>query len=322
MNQTVQRFGMGMIAGVVLLTGLSFVSYGAWNSYLELLTHFKLQYALLSLVLAIGLVQIRCRTWILISLFCLALQSVDLLVWYIPTSQNPASHSSTLKVLAVNVNIRNQNYDRVLELVKIESPDVAVFLETNDDWVKHLQVLRNTFPYFYRSTPQNFDILLYSRSPLTSISTNFLAPTDRPHLAATLTLNGQTITLIAIHPPPPLPRLFRDRNQQLETVSRYVQDLNTPMILLGDFNITPWSPYYRQFIHQTGLHNVRQGFGILPTFPAAIRGVEFPAWLVAILGIPIDHCLVRSLQPISVRVGAAIGSDHLPILVELRLLAR
>jgi molecular chaperone GrpE (heat shock protein) len=29
-------------------------------------------------------------------------------------------------------------------------------------------------------------------------------------------------------------------------------------------NITPWSPYYRGFVEQTKLVNVRKGFGLLP----------------------------------------------------------
>lgn len=72
-----------------------------------------------------------------------------------------------------------------------------------------------------------------------------------------------------------------------------------------------WSPFYRSLIKRSGLHNARQGFGILPSQ----SGI---APQLAILSAPIDHCLVSSdIQVQNFRLGSDIGSDHLPIVADL-----
>ena len=40
-----------------------------------------------------------------------------------------------------------------------------------------------------------------------------------------------------------------------------------PLILMGDFNTTPWSLAFRRLIRQTGLRNAAAGFGYLATWP-------------------------------------------------------
>jgi len=83
------------------------------------------------------------------------------------------------------------------------------------------------------------------------------------------------------------------------------------VIIAGDLNVSMWSPFYRSLIKQSGLHNARQGFGILPSQ----SGI---APQFAILSAPIDHCLVSSdIQVENFRLGSNIGSDHLPIIADL-----
>jgi endonuclease/exonuclease/phosphatase (EEP) superfamily protein YafD len=83
------------------------------------------------------------------------------------------------------------------------------------------------------------------------------------------------------------------------------------VIIAGDLNVSMWSPFYRSLIKRSGLHNARQGFGILPTQ----SGIS-PQF--AIFSAPIDHCLVSSdIQVKNFRLGRHIGSDHLPIIADL-----
>ena len=81
--------------------------------------------------------------------------------------------------------------------------------------------------------------------------------------------------------------------------------------MMGDLNVSLWSPFYHSMIQKSGLHNARRGFGILPTH--SIVAPQFAA-----LSAPIDHCLVSSqIQVKNFQLGQAIGSDHLPIVAEL-----
>jgi endonuclease/exonuclease/phosphatase family metal-dependent hydrolase len=64
-------------------------------------------------------------------------------------------------------------------------------------------------------------------------------------------------------------------------------------------------------LKETKLLNARQGFGLLPTFPV----FKFP---IAFLMMPIDHCFVsEDISVQKIRTCEYIGSDHLPLAVEL-----
>jgi endonuclease/exonuclease/phosphatase (EEP) superfamily protein YafD len=83
-------------------------------------------------------------------------------------------------------------------------------------------------------------------------------------------------------------------------------------MLMGDLNTTMWSPYFHELETQAGLRNARDGFGILPTWPQ--KG-QWPMFR-----IPLDHCLVSpEIRVEAFRVGSNIGSDHLPIIVDVTI---
>jgi endonuclease/exonuclease/phosphatase (EEP) superfamily protein YafD len=111
-----------------------------------------------------------------------------------------------------------------------------------------------------------------------------------------------------LHPPPPKTQsLSKQRNQVLETLSHYIQTQKKPVVVIGDFNTTLWSPYYQRFTKSAGLKDCRRGFGILPTWTTRLP----------LLYIPIDHCLVsRLITVIDIQTGKNIASDHLPVRVE------
>jgi endonuclease/exonuclease/phosphatase (EEP) superfamily protein YafD len=91
-----------------------------------------------------------------------------------------------------------------------------------------------------------------------------------------------------------------------------IRELAGPNICIGDLNTTMWSRYFRDFVEQSGLASVREGFGVLPTWPTFMG----PNWMM----LPIDHCLVSAdIRVVTASVGDRIGSDHLPLIVELEL---
>jgi endonuclease/exonuclease/phosphatase family metal-dependent hydrolase len=68
-------------------------------------------------------------------------------------------------------------------------------------------------------------------------------------------------------------------------------------------------------IERIGLINAREGFGVLPTWPTYYGSTA--------LMIPIDHCLVsEDIRVFNIRTGAHIGSDHLPLIVDIEISAR
>jgi endonuclease/exonuclease/phosphatase family metal-dependent hydrolase len=99
--------------------------------------------------------------------------------------------------------------------------------------------------------------------------------------------------------------LFRDRPEQVAALVRELE--GEPIIVAGDFNMTPLSPAYR---------------ALARTFTSATRFAR--TWPAPAAVFPIDHILVRG--PITIvrghtwtRGGATRASDHLPVIAELML---
>ncbi len=301
---------------IVLVTGLTLTSHIAWNSYLELASHFKLQYLVISLLCVLLLFCDRRKKWLFIALFCISIQLLEIIPWYLPPLWMGKSEPHNLRILLSNVFVPNRSYEKVLSLVNDEKPDIAIFQEVNTRWAQQLQGLSSTFPYTFRAPD---DLVIYSRLPLNNAAL-FGSPT-KPSIAANLTINHQDITLVATHPLPPLPRLFAARNQQLLEVGQYIQQQKNPVILVGDLNTTMWSPYYHKLIQNTGLANARKGFGLLPSWPVPTPyGKTFfkRTPLMSLLQIPLDHCLLNpSIKVTGIHTAHSVDSDHLPLITDL-----
>ena len=127
-----------------------------------------------------------------------------------------------------------------------------------------------------------------------------------------LEVHKQRVLLVVTHPWPGLNSPgFSSRNQQLERVGAFMAQAPRPCILVGDLNATMWSDAYKRLVHQSGLLNTRAGFGLLPSFPMD----KLP-----LLRFPIDHCLISpDLTVVNCRLAAPAGSDHAPLVVDLRV---
>jgi endonuclease/exonuclease/phosphatase (EEP) superfamily protein YafD len=322
--------------GIVLITLLSVGSELITGSlWLELASHFKVQYLILCLLLfGVILLSHRQKMAIIISLVCLAIISTEILPWYLPqhVSQGSAGNNRTidrtvsLKVINSNVLILNRNYDKVISLIRTDKPDIAIFIEVDEAWAEKLAALKDILPYA-SDLPLSFDlgIAVFSRVPLKNVAVEYFGTDSTPSqfkrasIVADLEVEGQTISLIATHPTTPIkPRVFNSRNIQLEAIAKYIQTLKHPVVMAGDLNITMWSPYYRKFISDAGLRNAREGFGILPTWPTNKAQSRLVSRISKLVAIPIDHCLVSPAIAVqNIHTGPNVDSDHLPLITDL-----
>jgi endonuclease/exonuclease/phosphatase (EEP) superfamily protein YafD len=287
------RFLMGM-AGV--LTLLSLLSFVAWGYPWELISHFRLQYGaaaiglfLLTLVLRRSL---KARFWPMVcwALFLVALNASLLLPWYFPHGQQTQA-AANLRILSANVNKRNQNYEPTIALVKAVQPDVVVWIEVNRQWMEQLnRGIGEEFPY--RFFEESSGLAMWSRLPWSNMGADSLGSDDLS-LVATIAVGNSNVNVIGTHLMVPFRRdLFERRNKQLNGLSEAIAKRTLPTIVMGDLNLTPWSPYYGKLIRETGLHNAQLGFGIFPTYPQPSPLTKFPSWMAPLLQMPIDHGLV------------------------------
>jgi len=311
---------------IALITILAiFSSILGWNIVLELLSHFQIQYFLVLTVLLVVLIFSKHTIPILIGLFCCTLIALFLLPWFIPDNLIVSNSSGAkVRILSANVNLGNNDYTPIINLIKIEQPDIAVLIEVNKKWVNQLEILEPLYPYSLGDLKyEALNVIVYSKRPLDNSKIDYWGET--PHTSPVIntqqTLDNITFDLLAVHPLPPFkPSFFQSRNNYLNRVSEWARSRTNPIVLIGDLNITMWSPYYKKLIRETNLKNTRKGFGLLPTWLPDGMPQNWSLWLYHFFGLPIDHCLVDpQIQVTQMQIGPNIKSDHLPIMVDLTL---
>ena len=285
----------------------------------EVLCHFQIQYFGMVLLLSAITIWLRRSRLILLTLFCTALLSAQVFPWYFPPAQS--NTPSNYRVMSTNLNVANRDATEVIKLAEKEQPDLALFIEVNDSMADQLETLKTFLPYSSNQlTPYQPGIVLYSKAPLTDLKIRKFNTNNAVNLTAHVQTKNQQLSIVAIHPLPPIKReFFRSRNTLFRAVSNYIQQQTDPVLLIGDFNATMWSPFYRTLANETGLKNTRKGLGTLPTWPANTSHHLTPRLniLTRLVRIPIDQCLVSpSLNAVRMHTGPDVGSDHLPIVVD------
>ncbi|NEO90796.1 MAG: endonuclease/exonuclease/phosphatase [Moorea sp. SIO3G5] len=324
----------------IVITLLSVTSYFFRdNIYLEFTTNFKHQYLVLGALPLIYFALTRRKVWLIVTLFCLLINLTEIIPWYIPKLSFGAS-GEPMRLFLFNVLFSNTQYADAIALVKEEKPTIAAFLEAKDPWPKQLEDLREVLPYTI-SIPE-LQMEVYSRLPLQE-SEILEYGKSRGLVKLDLRIAGADASVIVTHAYPQFyfgkpeyfgkqedfvnqedfgnqedleKQLWQWRNQDLEEeIGDYIRQIEKPVVLIGDLNVTMWSPYYKSLIQRSGLRDARAGFGILPTLS------QFsPAnpWLA----IPVDHCLVsRDVKVIKMRTGPDLGSAHLPVITDIALRA-
>lgn len=227
-------------------------------------------------------------------------------------AQVAAAEFSRLRIVNVNLLYSNRQHAAVLDWVREVLPDVLVVHECTEGWFPVLvDGLRATHPHHSGDVfPTWTGTRVFSRFPLRMASEleSFPAgPLADNCLAVTVEWGGRRLIVIADHPPSPTDRSrFQRRNERLAELEQFGVMSTDPWVIAGDFNCSSGSPY---FIARPELHDTRWGFGWQPSWPT---------WAPDFLRVPIDHIFVsRDWRVLDRRLGPMLGSDHLPVLVDL-----
>jgi len=217
-----------------------------------------------------------------------------------------------LRVMLINVHTENQHHDLVLKFIHQRSPDLVLLEEVNGAWMEHLADLKAVYPYLCEETREdNFGIALFSKLPLRNPAVVYLGPAEIPSVTAEIEVGGRPIHFWGSHPlPPGSAENTKLRNQQLRALAEKIRNWHGSAMLLGDLNTTAWSYSFGELLQESGLQDSGRGRGIQSTWPVNL----FP------LRIAIDHCLLSAdLKVVSRTVGEDVGSDHLPLVIELAI---
>jgi len=309
------RVGLrGLVQAAAFVTAVFSIATlaGHLHRYLELFSHFRLQYLAAAALLTVVLFALRSRRWAASMLAVAAINVVPVYPWYVSQARASVEPGQDLTLLLANVYSGNSGMQQLTDLALAEDADLVFVQELVPRHSEELARLRTTFRYSLNIPRQdNFGIAVLSRFPFEGAKVIESPPLGHPTLMVEVLVAGTPVTFVTTHPMPPIGRHgFDSRNEQLQSVADVISEIRGPRVLIGDLNTTMWGPHYGELERQTGLVNSRYGFGVLPTWPS-----RFP-----FAAIPIDHCLVsEDIVVTDVRNGPDIGSDHRPLIIELAL---
>lgn len=214
-------------------------------------------------------------------------------------------HNDQLTIITANVLQTNKGFQDFIALIKKESPDILITMESNDAWD---QSTSNAFPeykYTVKASLDNFyGMHLYSKIPLKTGIVKYLVEKDIPSIHCEIQYASQYFNLIAIHPAPPSPtenQTSKERDAELMLVGKMCRQSVEATIVCGDLNDVVWSKNTRLFTKMTGYKNPRMGRGLFSSFHTKY-------WL---LRYPLDHLFYsKDLYVPEIRRLARFGSDH------------
>ena len=132
---------------------------------------------------------------------------------------------------------------------------------------------------------------------------------------ALVLVGDKRVRLIGTHPYPPInAKVCRLRNAHMQRLAESIAKETgaTKTIVAGDFNMTPWSPHFVDFLSASQLEDSAKGRGVMPTWYA------LPLFS---FGVPIDHiCVSEGIHIEDRGVGPDLGSDHRAVWVDVRII--
>ncbi len=280
---------------------------GSSLPWLDILSHFRVHYTLAALILLLGAALARAgKTAAGIA----ALLAVNAATLAPHIAAMPAqARTPALKLVALNLSVHAPATDRAIDFLRKENADIVVLSEVSPRWEAALKSLADVYPHRVDKLDCLHRIscsaLMFSKTPWRAAGV--LRAEDAPPLVwARFERNGRDLTVIGTHLAWPFAGRLQAR--QVETLAALVRRLDTPVIVAGDLNLTPWSALFARLESLSGLRRAKGG--IVQTWPADLGP----------FGIPIDHALTN-LPPETVvsRAGSDVGSDHLPLIVAIDL---
>jgi endonuclease/exonuclease/phosphatase (EEP) superfamily protein YafD len=218
------------------------------------------------------------------------------------------------RLMHLNLRYDNETPERVLSAIGEHRPDIVTLTEVSDVWAERLAVLDAAYPHRIICPPPTRigGVAILSRRPFVSDPTD--ACGDRGSFAnVEIDFAGRRASVVAMHLGWPWPF---GQSWHLSRIEDDLPNLSDSAILAGDFNAVPWSQTVRRVAELGGLRIVR---GIGPTYLDRRLPDGWRRWV----GLPIDQIMAKGGVVVgTARALPAVGSDHLPVLVEFSLLPR
>ena len=281
-----------------------------WVPVAGLVVSFRPIFALALLPLLLIALVLRQRIIAQLAIVLFTINTIDILLYYIPNALLTDQHN--VRLLLYNADRNYLPYVGVGDVVTFlekEQPQIAVLLEIGTEQAAELQAQTEFAHSFAHQDIPTDGFLILSHYPLLSTEVLSIGAGRRAGVV-TVQVAEEIVTIIAPHPTNPLWSI-EERDGQIAGLAEWVDSAETPLIIAGDLNITPWSARFKAIEKASAnVRHTRYGQGLLPTWTAPIPGLK----------LPIDHILTSGeIRLHQLSLGDDLGSDHRPLIADLLL---
>ncbi len=208
-----------------------------------------------------------------------------------------------VRIMSANIHADARTLSRLAAQAKAQDIDILILQETHRI---EPDLLRRTLAAYPHVTESTVGIqgaaVAFSKIPFEAR----FAPGGKVRRVLQLDLrasSGRRFTVLAAHATSPVNGArLSERDGELYAMADLGRRVDGPLIIAGDFNVTPWTPSMRAVERASGTRRVPSAW--LPTWHHPVLPI----------GLPIDHLYVSGdITVADWTVGPDIGSDHLPV---------
>lgn len=277
---------------------------------LELASHFRAQYLAAQALLLVGLAFRARWAWCLALLPVLVLNFVPLAPYWPRPSADPLLTGDSLTLMSANLAGDDTGRSAFLDMLERAPPDIALLVEFGPGWSEAARSLHEIYPHRVEIPRSDaFGIAIFSRLPFLEQRSFRLQTTSA--IDVRINLSGRPVRILGVHLRPPTNAVgSTERNRQLSDLATIASRETEPLLVMGDLNITPYSPVFTDTLGATGLLDTGRARGWYFSWPT----------FLPILGIPIDLCMVSEhFVVLDHQRGPYFGSDHYPLMATVAL---
>lgn len=280
-----------------------------WWPALELINHFRPLLTLSVGLLVVFVLGVRPRRLTAAA----ALLAVNLALLIVPalrySAQADPAAAPTLRVATLNTWIAKGQANRIREFIEQTGADVILLQEVGrGDQAAVLDELAAMYPHIVFDQGSRSGPALLSKRPWVASGS---IPTGRGRplaVWARFDQDGRMFEIASVHTANPFE--WRHQPGDIDRLIEFASSRQVPLILAGDFNLTPFSWKLIKLAEQA---DMRWG----QTFSASWPAYE----LIPI--VLLDHILAPDGAVFTnVETGPRVGSDHLPIVADVTLTGR
>jgi endonuclease/exonuclease/phosphatase (EEP) superfamily protein YafD len=229
------------------------------------------------------------------------------------STEAPASPS--VRIFFANVRALNTEQEALLEELKAANPDVIVLVEFSSLWL----LAYNQSPFFaaypYGGGMENQQlgtVNVFSRIPLKSSRKDWFG--GRELQTFEIPVGSETLHIIGLHAPRPMSIRNNDYEGFWKGTIPMILSEKGPLVAVGDCNATQYSAVYQQLTADR-LRSAHEDRG---------RGyaTSWPNGQLPLPPIRIDQALIsREVECVDIKEGEGRGSDHKPLIVDVKVRA-